>query len=413
MEFFEKYKKIIFVAGFVLITLLMAFLIYKMFFANMLPGDETPIANTVEPVGGLPVGKEGGPNIASSSPKGGLPGETPKITEEPISSTATGGVTKTTELVPNTSAGVTAAKNGNGLQYYNKDDGKFYRIGPDGKPTPLSDTIFHDVDKITWSPNKNKAILEYPDGANIVYDFDSNKQVTLPKHWEDFNFSPNGDQIVLKSMGMDPDNQWLAVSNEDGTKLQPIDQIGANADKVYDKWSPNNQVIAMYTEGIDFDRQEVFFVGLNDENFKSTVIEGGGFQLQWSPAGDKLLYSVYSSANGMKPSLWLVNAEGEAIGSGRHSLGVETWAQKCTYSGDYDVYCAVPESLQEGAGIFPEMSKTTTDNLFKIDTRTGLKTLVAVPDSQYSMSNLVVSGDGKNLYFTDDATNRIHKVDLK
>jgi len=212
-------------------------------------------------------------------------------------------------------------------------------------------------------------------------------------------------------MGDDPDNRWLAIANDDGSKARAIEPLGGKDATVYPSWSPNNQTIAMYTEGIDFDRQEVFFVGLNNENFKSAVIEGRGFQPKWQPEGNKLLYSVYSSTTDMKPNLWVVNARGESIGSGRKNLNVATWANKCAFANNNEIYCAVPEYLEEGAGLLPELAANTKDNLYKIDIRTGMKKLVAVPDGSYNMSDVIVSGN--YLYFTDKTTKKLYTIKLR
>ncbi|MFH1662119.1 MAG: hypothetical protein ABIA02_03415 [Candidatus Falkowbacteria bacterium] len=411
-DFFIQYKKYFMIAGFTFIVFMLGYLLYLMFFktTSVEPPITEPVATTT--VGGLPIAPTGPSGvIVPDNILGGISGE--DIPGLRASEVAKGGITKTTEINKVASFNPTLSSNGSDVQYYDKTDGKFYRVTKDGKISALTDKIFHEVENVTWSPSKNKAILEYPDGANIVYDFDNNKQMTLPAHWKDFEFSPSGKQIVMKSIGLDPNNRWLAIVNEDGTKTQKIESIGEKDATVYPSWSPNNQSIAMYTEGIDFDRQEVFFVGLNNENFKSTVIEGRGFQPKWAPEGDKLLYSVYSSDNDLKPNLWIVNAQGESIGSGRKSLNVETWAEKCAFSDGANIYCAVPEKLEEGAGLFPEMAKNTSDRLYKIDTRTGMKKLVAVPDGEYNMSNIIVSEDGSNLYFTDETTGRLHKIRLK
>jgi len=169
----------------------------------------------------------------------------------------------------------------------------------------------------------------------------------------------------------------------------------------------------MFTEGVDFNRKEVYFVGLNGENFKSTVTEGRGFQPKWAPEGDKLLYSVYSKDNSYKPQLWLVNAQGDNIGTDRRPLAVETWANKCTFSGSSQAFCAVPESLETGAGMFPDVAKNTKDNLYRIDLNTGLKTLVPMPENNYNMSNIMVSADGKTIYFTDASTQRLHQLKIQ
>jgi len=269
------------------------------------------------------------------------------------------------------------------------------------------------VEKITWSPDKNKAILEYPDQAKIIYDFKDKKQISLPKHWQDFNFSPDSSKIVLKSMATDPDNRWLAIINDDGTSAQRVTALGDKDDTVYPSWSPNNQTVAMYTEGVSYDQQRVYFVGLNNENFKALTIEGRGFDPLWSPKGDNLLYSVYSSSSDLKPELWITSAQGENIGTNRSKLNIQTWANKCIFSNADEIYCAVPESLEEGAGLFPDLSKNTKDNLYKIDTQTGLKKLTAIPDGDFTMSDLIVSNNGYYLYFTDVNTGKINKIKLK
>ena len=410
MDFFYKYKKILLVVGFILLVLLLGYLLYLAFFKQPIaeaPG--APIATTTTPAG-LPTAKPGAGQIVTPSEETGLPGETAARAPDTI---AHGGLTQTSQLNQMPSLAAVLASNGSDLQYYNQNDGKFYRLTKDGQTALLSDKIFYQVENITWSPDKNKAILEYPDGSNIIYDFLIKKQITLPIHWKDFAFSPDGSKVVMKSLGLDPDNRWLAITNNDGSKARRLEALGNKDETVYPSWSPNNQTVTLYTEGIDFDRQEVFFVGLHGENFKSMVIEGRGFQPQWSPQGDRLLYSVYSSNNDLKPLLWIANAEGDTIGSNRKNLNVETWANKCVFANSVDLYCAVPEKLEEGAGLFPEMAKNTKDNLYKIDTQTGLKKLVAIPDNNYNMSNLMISNNNYYLYFTDEATKTLHKINLK
>ncbi len=411
MSFFLRYKKIFFIAGFTIFVILCGYLLYTIFFASdSRPSTDQPQPTSTSSSSGFPVADPGSANIIDDSQSDTelpTPGKTKKVSE-----IARGGTTKTQKLNEDPSFGVTLDSNGSSLKYYNKNDGKFYKIDKNGNKVLLADKVFHDVENITWS-SRNKAILEYPDGANIVYDFESEKQVTLPKHWEDFDFSPDGGKIAMKSIGLDPKNRWLAVSNDDGNKVRAIEDIGLNASMVYPSWQPNNQSVAMYIEGVGFNRQEVFFIGQNKENFKSTIIEGRGFQPKWSPNGDRLLYSVYSSDNDLKPLLWVVNAVGNEIGTSRKNLNLETWAEKCTFGGDTTVYCAVPESLQEGAGLFPELTDNTKDNLYSINTQTGSKKLVAVPDGAYNMSNLVVSENGYYLYFVDNFTEAIHQVKLK
>ena len=269
------------------------------------------------------------------------------------------------------------------------------------------------MENITWSPSKEKAVLEYPDGANIVYDFATNQQVTLPKHWQDFSFSPNNQQLVLKSLGADAENRWLAVANADGSQAQKIEHLGDKDATVYPDWSPNNQIIAMYSEDKDFDRQNLFFVGLNNENFELTVIEGRGFQEQWSTKGDRLLYSVYSSASDYKPTLWIVEAQGEQIGQNRRDLRLQTWADKCTFSDNDTIYCAVPKNLQTGAGIFSTDLNDSPTDIYKIDLKTGFKTKIAAPEGNHNIDQIIITQNGNDLYFTSKTDGRLYNIRLR
>jgi len=297
-------------------------------------------------------------------------------------------------------------------RYYNQTDGKFYHL-VNGQPKALSDQVFYNVQKANWSNVKDEAILEYPDGNKIYYNFNTKKQATLPKHWEEFSFSPLGDKIAAKSVGLSTENRWMITSDPDRKNISLIESMGDNADKVAVAWSPNKQVIATSRTGEELgdDRQEVLFVGLHGENFKSTIIEGRDFRSQWSPEGKKLLYSVHSTRTDYKPELWIVNAEGDNIGSGRQMLSLNTWADKCNFSGERYVYCAVPSTLDAGVGFAPQMADNTPDNVYRIDLQTGLKTIIPMND-YHTISSLFTSNDGKTLYFTDKTQSGLFSLPL-
>lgn len=422
MNFFARYKKIFLVIGFLAIVIFLGYLIWNFFFKNVVtPTVETPIATGT--IQGLPISEPGGEIITDLPGTSGLPstdgqggsgvggtgtGDSAKGT---IDNRAVGGITRTDLINKTPSVGTTVDKNGQ-VQYYDSEDGKFYRIDSNGKKIALSDKVFYSVSNVTWASASDKAVLEYPDGSNILYNFDTEKQVTLPSHWEEFSFSPDGDKLVSKNMGINADSRYIIVSNDDGSEVRAIEKFGNNDATTYATWSPNNQIVAMYTTGIDANRQEVYFVGLNDENFKSTVIEGRGLQYQWSTEGSKLLYSVYNTNDNSNPRLWIVDSTGDAIGQNRKSFNLQTWASKCTFASDTEIYCAVPNNLPEGSGLFPELADRTEDSLYKIDLTTGTQKLIAIPNGSYNISQVMVSEDQDYLYFTDKFSGSIYKVNL-
>ncbi|MEA3398363.1 MAG: hypothetical protein U9R06_01305 [Patescibacteria group bacterium] len=413
-NFFIKYKKILQIASFLIFIFALGYLLYFIFFKPIIIRPDFPGSDkATSSVYGFPRSATGTGQIIKTTDDQALLPQNAKDQFSTADTIAKGGITKTTKLNNTESLGATLSSDGSQIQYYDAINKKFYKIDNKGETALLSDKTFHNVKNLTWSNAANKAIIEYPDGANIVYDFNTSKQTTLPNHWKNFDFSGDDSQIAFKSIGVDPDNRWLAVAGNDGSMAMPIEALGDKDATVYPSWSPNKQIAAMFTESIDLNRQNVYFVGLNKENFKSMVIEGRGFEYQWAPSKGRLLYSVYSNNTDLNPRLWIVSAEGENIGAGRKNLNTATWANKCVFADNIEIYCAVPEELEPGSGMFSELAENIPDNLYKINTQTGLKKLIAIPDKNYNMSNLIISDSGHYLYFTNNSDNNLYKINLK
>lgn len=412
MNFFKRYKKLFILIIFLAVTFIFAYLIWFTFFKKAEP--KPFIEPSPGQSSGFPDRASGTPNIIDQIIDPQLPvGPGSVLIPKPGDNDqiASGGTTITQKINSDKTLKPTLSSDGN-VQYYNRFDGKFYKLDKDGNRVLLSDKVFHQVENVTWSPTKEKAILEYPDSSKILYNFDTKKQVSIPSHWKDFSFSPDGSELSSKSISLNPDNNYLIISNDDGSKARAIEEIGKNENLVFPSWSPAKQVVALYVEGSDFDRKEIYFVGQNQENFKSTIIEGRGLEFQWSTEGDNLLYSVWNERDDYNPRLWIVNSSVDSIGKGRKSFDLMTWASKCTFASNTDVYCAVPDQLPEGAGFFPELADSSKDSLYKIDLKTGTKKLLAVPDNAYNISDIMVPENQSTLYFTDKKTNGVYKIDL-
>lgn len=395
----ERTKKLLLVGGFIVSVFVIAFVLYAMFFRPAPPEptvEEEPGVST----GQLPSSIEAelrAREEAEAQPGAGRLEEADEV--------ARGGLTQTTELTTGAIYNTALSGDGQTLNYYNASDGRFYTIDEDGNVVALSDAQFPDAQSVDWNKDSNKALIEFPDGSNIVYNFDTEKQVTLPSHWEDFDFSPVTDELIAKSIALDPKNRWLVITSDDGSHTTSIQALGENEDKVDMNWSPNDQVVAFAdtSNAIQggLDRNVIYPVGKNKENFKGLVVEGLGFESLWSSSGRQLLYSVAGEYSQNKPLLWIVDATSSTMGDNRRSLGLNTWVDKCTWSSSTVVYCAVPLELPPNAGLARSIYDNEPDALYKLDLSAGTSTLVAIPAEETSMNSLQVSGDESLLYFTN------------
>lgn len=405
----ERTKRILLIIGFIVSVIVIAYAIYAAFFrAEPTPAEE-PTPTAEEAAGGLVPAQPGAPLTAEEQAK-----QEAGLTQ--AEEVAKGGITQTTELTTAPVYNTVLANDGKTINFYNNSDSKFYQIDAQGNVQVISDKEFPSLDKATWDKDAQKAVLEFPDGSNIVYDFANETQVTLPNHWEDFDFSPASDELIAKSIGIDPDNRWLVLSNANGSNVTSIQELGDNESKVQMNWSPNNQVIAFSdtAEGTgSFDRKVIIPLGKNDENFKGLEVEGLGFNSKWSPDGKRLLYSVSGSYSNYRPLLWVVDGTSATMGENRKSLSLNTWVEKCTWGSASTVYCAVPQGLPPNAGLQPEAFGSFEDALYRIDIDSGRSTLMAIPDGGKAMSNLFVTSDESLLYFTNSLTENLESIKLK
>lgn len=402
-----SWKRVAAIIGFLLLVALIGWLLYAIFFRSST--GQPPVDSGQPPGGGLPSAGPAGER-PTTTPGEGLPTTSPSdTTPSPI---ANGGLTVVSQVTTEVVVAPQSSGDLNSLYYYQPADGRFYRLGIDGTPQLISDVALRGVSDITWSPQGTNAVLEYPDGTHVAYNFQTKAAVKLPEHWQDFSFATDGQQLAFKSLGVDAQSRYLVVSDPNGGSPQAVEALGQNADQVKVTWSPTKQIVGYQHEVTAADSQDVYFIGLQGENFKSMKVPGIGLASQWTTDGSHLLYSVSAASSDYKPELWIAEASGDNIGNNRHRLGLNTWVNKCAIVTNTEAICAVPQSLPKGAGLAPDISATIPDDLYRVNLTTGTHELLARPTNNISATMVMATANGKYAYLRDGPTGRLYRIAL-
>ena len=406
----ERAKFILKVTLFIGVSILIALALYFVFF-KAAPPEVAPTGEVPTEGGALPTAGIGAPGTTPSgvvTPGGEVP------TKLPPSQVAKGGETFTTLLTNTSVKSPTVTANGT-VAYYDPADGKFYTIDANGNVVAMSQVTFPKADTVTFDTGATAAVIEFPDGSNVIYDFETAQQVTLPSHWEDFSFSGNGDQIAAKSIGTDESNRALVITNTNGTETKVLAALGANDDKVIVNVSPNDNVLGFSATGGSmsgsFGRREIYLIGPDGSASGMLIVDGTSFKNIWAPDGKNLLYSVADPNNLYKAVLWYADSQGDRNGVARRKMGISTTVDKCTFTTNTTAYCAVPREMPPGGGS-DSSAITSSDDLYKLNITTGNATLVATPAADTKMFNPSVSSDGANFFYSD-ASGRLNVIRLK
>lgn len=411
LKFSERQKNILYVVGAFVCVIFLGYLIYVIFFkGEAVPEGYVNVNGELVNISELPRVNEN-----ANQPKEAIKNvNRPTLPE--VSEVARGGNTLVRELTSDPVFGT--ATIGEFTYYYDPLTGKFYRITPAGEKIELGGgVVYKGAVNVVWSPTGSEAVIEFLDGSNILYNFNTKTQATLPKEVREVEFSSKGEKIGFEYVTDNPETSFIGVAKPNGSEIKNVQMLGDKQNSVDINWSPTSEVLATYRENSSGNSQNVFFVGLEQENFKALQVEGRGFAGRWSDDGERMLYSVYNGETDFNPTLWVANSRGDRTGTGKVNTGLATWADKCAIAGS-TAYCAAPTSLPSGSGLARELSYDRPDNFWKINLDTGSKTLLANPvqrdgSGSFSAGRVMVSANEDYLYFTDQNTSRLNSIKLK
>lgn len=247
--------------------------------------------------------------------------------------------------------------------------GQLWRFNQEESKPVLSNQVqVQNLSEIIWPK-----VLS-PDGKKIVY-------------WKDnglFTSDPSGK------------NQKTLISD---LKLKDIILNWPSANKIALIGKPSGLVAG-----------SLWFLDTRNLNIDKIIGDFFGLETLFSPDGNSFIYS-YSDQNGKNLTLAIYGKNGNS----KIINNVSTLVDKCAWAKDLvNIYCAVPKSWPDFAVLPDDYYKnafSTADDIWKINTETGEKTLVV--ENIGNISNPVVSNDENNIFFISKENQFLYKLIIK
>ena len=274
---------------------------------------------------------------------------------------------------------------------------------------------------------KIKAISK---GPTISANFDSGQNAVLFYDFSGQLWQLNEGELKPTSSGQAPIENlsaiiWPKIVSPDGKKvvyqknngLFTTDLSGKNQKtlmsdlKLKDvilKW-PNINNIALASKPSGLAAGSLWFLDIRNSNIRKIIGDLFGLEALFSPDGSSFIYS-YIDQNGRDLRLAIYKNGNQKIIS-----NISTLVDKCVWTKDLiNIFCAVPKLWPDSAVLPDDYYKnafSTSDDIWKINTETGEKTLIF----QYigSISNLAVSNDESHIFFISKENQFLYKLNIK
>ena len=123
---------------------------------------------------------------------------------------------------------------GNNIVFFDKIDGMFKTINQTlntNQETKLNDSKFRDVQRVLWSPQKDKAVMEYIENQqtlHAVFDLQQNLSYNLPFYLTAFSWSPDGKQLAVYHNLPVKNEFYVGTINPDGSGEKKLASVRIN-----------------------------------------------------------------------------------------------------------------------------------------------------------------------------------------
>lgn len=292
----------------------------------------------------------------------------------------------------------TLTSSGDGLLFYKKDGGDLYRSDFEGKTQEkLSNITVVGLIEAVWSPKGDRALVFYLDRETkkAFLHIGTSSVAVLPQDIQSVMWLPDGSSFVY------------TIRRNGQTDIVSADATGKNSRTLATTplrdlqiaWAGRDAVMLQTpSSGL----AEGFIFRLDRRTGTLTKFLGPQFGLTslWSPDGSRVLLTT-TDRNGKNLSLEIVDSRGLGV----FSPTIATLPEKCTWTDNKTVICAVPQYLPDTA-VWPDYylkgEVITVDRFVRINT--DIKQTDDLNLNTLFDSNPLLTTPNANTFFLIDRT---------
>jgi hypothetical protein len=307
----------------------------------------------------------------------------------------------------NAATGVALGRASDSVRYYEQQTGKAFSFDLATRTASiLSDRRLSGFITSYWLPGTDQVISSFQQPSGVAYrffDYQTSETNQIGTAVDALAVAPDGQHIVY--LETNDAASALFVGTSDGSVSHKL--IDTRAQDVQLDW-PCNTMISMLSQRLDRTGSDLSLIDPSSGDLTVLMTNRENLEYQWSPDGTKLLFSYYTSAQGI--SLW----ERDISSGNEVSLGVATSAQKCAWQIDgITVVCGVPVKSSLTRGVSAAHS-ATIDDIVTLNTRSGEQTVQYHGTSTMPLGTIspLVSSSGAYFVFTNVFDQRLYSFPL-
>ena len=313
-------------------------------------------------------------------------------------------------------AAISPAISGNKVLYYSKLNGNALEADFEGNSTNIVTSInIPGIITTLWSSDRSQAINVYQENnavKKVLFDFPTKKATLLDSRIKFVNFSAIQNKIAYQFVDNSLGTNKIVVADSNGLNYKSVFDVRMDDLRVY--W-PREDKVAFSTapSGIVQGTTFVKTIGEQSSGLTKIISDAFGLTIKYSPDGTMLLYSQ-TDQFGHSPTLYLIKNGGIA-----ENLSLNSLSDKCAFSNQNSVYCAIP-SVINGSLVLPDDFYKNiadfSDVFFKIDI-VGKKNFIVMNPADlkydFNVSDLIISPNEDYLIFINKKDGLLYSVKIK